>query len=270
MRQKWRLEKCLHLRLLLFRQALELSQLSRPIWCAGPGSNGDARRHGVLSPRVSAEFHHRRTWLVGQVGLEPTPMALLRRVHLPIVLLALGLAPSVRFELTYRGLGGCAPVLSARESWRPELDLNQRRRLRRPSTDPSAGANWGGRRESNPVAASLATISRTMRARTTGSCRRICTCCLRLIRSVLICMSFAADYWSEWKESNLLGRAPKARGQPMTHAPVEVSRARFECAGNERCAAYDHAACVFLLRGPPMGGLGPHRLLDTPTGCAPA
>src|SRR6516225_8821768 len=56
-------------------------------WCADPGSNGDARRHGVLSPRVSAEFHHRRM-LVGQVGFEPTRKALLRRTHLPIVLLA--------------------------------------------------------------------------------------------------------------------------------------------------------------------------------------
>ena len=85
--RNWCPEKCSHLRLLLFRQALELSQLSRHEWCADPGSNGDARRHGVLSPRVSAEFHHRRM-LVGQVGFEPTRKALLRRTHLPIVLLA--------------------------------------------------------------------------------------------------------------------------------------------------------------------------------------
>jgi hypothetical protein len=44
-----------------------------------------------------------------------------------------------------------------------------------------------------------------------GSCRRICTCCLRLIRSVLICMSFAAVYWSERLDSNQRSRAPEAR-----------------------------------------------------------
>lgn len=44
-----------------------------------------------------------------------------------------------------------------------------------------------------PSRASLATMPRTMRARVIGSCRRICTCYLRLIRSVLICMSFAAE-----------------------------------------------------------------------------
>ena len=64
--RNWCPEKCSHLRLLLFRQALELSQLSRHVWCADPGSNGDARRHGVLNPRVSAEFHHRR--MVGRPG----------------------------------------------------------------------------------------------------------------------------------------------------------------------------------------------------------
>src|SRR5215472_6667763 len=44
-----------------------------------------------------------------------------------------------------------------------------------------------------PSRASLATMPRTMRARVIGSCRRICTCYLRLIRSVLISMSFAAE-----------------------------------------------------------------------------
>src|SRR5262249_3075280 len=37
--QNWCPEKCSHLRLLLFRQALELSQLSRRDWYAWPGSN---------------------------------------------------------------------------------------------------------------------------------------------------------------------------------------------------------------------------------------
>ena len=144
--QNWCPEKCSHLRLLLFRQALELSQLSRQVWCADPGSNGDARRHGVLSPRVSAEFHHRRM-LVGQVGFEPTRKALLRRTHLPVVLLARnGTHGRTRTDTSRFRKSASAPSAWV---WRPELDSNQHRRLRRPSTGPSAGANWSGRTESN-------------------------------------------------------------------------------------------------------------------------
>ena len=44
-----------------------------------------------------------------------------------------------------------------------------------------------------PSRASLATMPRTMRARVIGSCRRICTRYLRLIRSALFLMSFAAE-----------------------------------------------------------------------------
>ena len=73
---------------------------------------------------------------------------------------------AVRFELTRyansRQLGGThgrtrTDTSRFRKSasapsawvWRPELDSNQRRRLRRPSTGPPAGAKWSGRTESN-------------------------------------------------------------------------------------------------------------------------
>ena len=52
-------------------------------------------------------------------------------------------------------------------------------------------------------------MPRTMRARFVGSCRRICTCYLRLIRSVLICMSFAAVDWSGRQDLHL--RLPSSR-----------------------------------------------------------
>ena len=48
----WSLEKCSHLRLLLFRQALGLSQLSRGKWCPGPGSNRHAEARGSQPTRV--------------------------------------------------------------------------------------------------------------------------------------------------------------------------------------------------------------------------
>src|SRR5215468_446473 len=50
--QKWSLEKCSHLPLLLFRQALGLSQLSRDEWCPGPGSNRHAEARGSQPTRV--------------------------------------------------------------------------------------------------------------------------------------------------------------------------------------------------------------------------
>src|SRR5215467_3153172 len=116
---------------------------------------------------------------------------------------------AVRFELTRyansRQLGGTrgqtrtdkwrfrkSPPFPSARVWRPGLDSNQRRRLRRPSTGPSAGARLERANGVEPSRASLATMPRTMRARLIGSCRRICTCYLRLIRSVLISMSFAA------------------------------------------------------------------------------
>ena len=53
------------------------------------------------------------------------------------------------------------------------------------------------------------------------SCRRICTRYPRLIRSVLICMSFAAVYWSEWLDSNQRSRAPEARALVQTEPHSE-------------------------------------------------
>lgn len=122
---------------------------------------------------------------------------------------------AVRFELTRyansRQLGGTrgqtrtdnwrlrkSPPFPLARVWRPELDSNQHRRLRRPSTGSIDRGELERANGVEPSRASLATMPRTMRARAFGSCRRICTCYLRLIRSVLICMSFAAVDWSEW------------------------------------------------------------------------
>jgi hypothetical protein len=44
-----------------------------------------------------------------------------------------------------------------------------------------------------PSRASLATMPRTMRARVIGACRRIRTCCLRIIGPMLIRMSLACE-----------------------------------------------------------------------------
>jgi hypothetical protein len=132
----WCPEKCSHLRLFLFREALELSQLSRQNWYAQNLGGTDSWR--------------------------------LRR----------------------------SPPFPSARVWRPELDSNQHRRLRRPSTGSVGRGKLERANGVEPSRASLATMPRTMRARVIGSCRRICTCYLRLIRSVLICMSFAAiDWW---------------------------------------------------------------------------
>lgn len=80
-----------------------------------------------------------------------------------------------------------------------------------------------------PSRASLATMPRTMRARVIGSCRRICTCYPRLIRSVLICMSFAAVDWSEWLDSNQRSRAPEARALVQTEPHSEVGQDGRNC-----------------------------------------
>jgi len=57
--------------------------------------------------------------------------------------------PPTRVALEALRLGHAAPLHRRGNDWRPGLDSNQRRRLRRPSTGPSAGANWSGRTESN-------------------------------------------------------------------------------------------------------------------------
>ena len=149
---------------------------------------------------------------------------------------------AVRFELTRYAnshqLGGSRgqtrtdswrfrkspPFLSARV-WRPELDSNQHRRLRRPSTGSVGRGELERANGVEPSRASLATMPRTMRARVIGSCRRICTCYLRLIRSVLICMSFAASLIDrKWLDWNPRSRAPEARALVQTEPHSEFGQ----------------------------------------------
>lgn len=125
------------------------------------------------------------------------------------------------------------------------MELNQRNHPsegqgRLPFQRP--GHVGGGNRESNPAAASLATIPRTMcirelvrvagiapvaswfRARSStadlhpgiGSSPAERSQIFRLSAG---CTDFCASElkWSGWKDSNLHGHAPKARGQPLTH-----------------------------------------------------
>ena len=148
---------------------------------------------------------------------------------------------TVRFELTRyansRQLGGTrgqtrtdswrfrkSPPFPSARVWRPELDSNQHRRLRRPSTGSVGRGELERANGVEPSRASLATMPRTMRARVIGSCRRTCTCYLRLIRSVLICMSFAAIDWSEWLDSNQRSRAPEVRALVRTEPHSEVGQ----------------------------------------------
>ena len=134
---------------------------------------------------------------------------------------------TVRFELTRyansRQLGGTrgqtrtdswrfrkSPPLPSARVWRPELDSNQRRRLRRPSTGSVGRGELERANGIEPSRASLATMPHTMRARVNGSCRRICTCYLRLIRSVLICMSFAAGIGQDGRTCTCGFRVPSS------------------------------------------------------------
>jgi hypothetical protein len=127
-------------------------------------------KHGVLSPRVSA-YSTTGVWC-GSPDLhrEATGFKPVRSAH-SLQIRKWCQAPdshreAVRFELTRyassRQLGGTHGRTRTDPSrfrksasapsawvWRPELDSNQHRRLRRPSTGPSAGANWSGRTESN-------------------------------------------------------------------------------------------------------------------------
>ena len=121
-RSKWCLEKCSHLRLFLFREALALSQLSRRNWCARPELNWHALKHSPLKTAC----------------LPIPPRAQSADVPVPV---------------SRSGRTGAAE---------------------RSRTVPCFVGN---------DAAHHARI---------GSCHRICTYCLRLIRSVLILMSFAA------------------------------------------------------------------------------
>ena len=128
-------------------------------------------------------------------------------------------APAVRLELTVGDLGNLRRSHRrgyGAPSWTRTNVVGLEGRL------PSAGRGKLERANGvEPSRASLATMPRTMRARVLGSCRRICTCYLRLIRSVLICMSFAAVDWSEWLDSNQRSRAPEARALVQTEPHSE-------------------------------------------------
>jgi hypothetical protein len=78
-------------------------------------------------------------------------------------------------------------------------------------------------------------MPRTMRARVIGSCRRICTCYLRLIRSVLICMSFAAIDWSQVAGFEpAISCARGTRSSPeLSHTPKLVRTAGLAPAASE-------------------------------------
>ena len=97
---------------------------------------------------------------------------------------------------------------------------------------------------------SLATISRTMRSRVNGRCRRICTCCLSLIRRVHICMCFTPN-WSVREDSNFVGLAPKASGQPMTHTRIS-GHASVNCTHLARVAT----ECIASLPWREVGWIG--------------
>jgi hypothetical protein len=127
-------------------------------------------KHGVLSPRVSA-YSTTGVWCgSSDLHREATGFKPVRSAH-SLQIRKWCQAPdshreAVRFELTRYAnshqLGGTrgqtrtdrwrfrrSPPFPSARVWRPELDSNQHRRLRRPSTGPSAGANWSGRTESN-------------------------------------------------------------------------------------------------------------------------
>ena len=148
-RIKWCPEKCSHLRLFLFREALELSQLSRRNWYARPSVELACLKHSPLKTACSAcsttgiwcgssDLHREAT------GFKPVRSA--NSLQIRVWCQAPDLhREAVRFELTRyansRQLGGTRG--------QTRTDRSQHRRLRRPSTGPSAGANWSGRTESN-------------------------------------------------------------------------------------------------------------------------
>ena len=127
-------------------------------------------KHGVLSPRVSA-YSTTGVWCgSSDLHREATGFKPVRSAN-SLQIREWCQAPdshreAVRFELTRyansRQLGGTrgqtrtdkwrfrkSPPIPSARVWRPESESNQHRRLRRPSTGPSAGANWSGRTESN-------------------------------------------------------------------------------------------------------------------------
>ena len=143
-------------------------------------------KHGVLSPRVSA-YSTTGVWCGSSdlhrdaTGFKPVRSANSLQIR------EWCQAPdshreAVRFELTRyansRQLGGTrgqtrtdswrfrkSPPLPSARVWRPELDSNQRRRLRRPSTGSVGRGDLERANGVEPSRASLATMPRTMRAR---------------------------------------------------------------------------------------------------------
>src|SRR5215467_14581493 len=128
-------------------------------------------------------------------------------------------APAVRLELTVGDLGNLGRSYRrgyGAPSWTRTniVGLEGRLPVRRPGRiGAGAGSRTRWRRRWQRYLAPCAPAI--------GSCRRICTCCLRLIRSVLICMSFAAVDWSEWLDSNQRSRAPEARALVQTEPHSE-------------------------------------------------
>ena len=143
-------------------------------------------KHGVLSPRVSA-YSTTGVWCGSSdlhreaAGFKPA-----RSAH-SLQIREWCQAPdshreAVRFELTRyansRQLGGTrgqtrtdkwrfrkSPPFPSARVWRPELDSNQHRRLRRPSTGSIGRGELERANGVEPSRASLATMPRTMRAR---------------------------------------------------------------------------------------------------------
>ena len=132
-------------------------------------------------------------------------------------------APAVRLELTDGDLGNLRRSHRrgyGAPSWTRTNIVGLEGRL----PGPSAGAKWSGRTESNRPVPRWQRCRAPCAPASFGSCRRTCTCYLRLIRSVLICMSFAAVDWSEWLDSNQRSRAPEARALVQTDPHSEVGQ----------------------------------------------
>ena len=70
-----------------------------------------------------------------------------------------------------------------------------------------------------PARASLATTRYTISHPRVGWCGWICTSYLRLIGPTRICMCFTPSTGRNGRTRTYIGRAPKARGQPLTHIP---------------------------------------------------
>jgi hypothetical protein len=235
--RKWCPEKCSHLRLFLFREALGLSQLSRRGWCRDRDSNADAER----SQRSRyANSLHRGIRLVPVLGFEPRRTTILSSRCLPIAsdrhdgarrgirtptgaglksaASAVGLrarkASLTGFEPVSRRLG-CVAVSTTKDvGGAPAASrtliggLEGRYRSVRPG---HVGADIGSRtsrtRQRRPWQGYLTPCASAY----VGACRWNRTSYLRLIGPALILMSFACECWSGRLDSNqrLLGSGPR-------------------------------------------------------------